>query len=270
MGRTAVVLALLVLASCSGPRRLPVEPDPDACLVRVMTYNVNFGIAGDESAIEAIRSGDADIVLLQETTPEWEEALREKLDAQYPHMSFRHCCGAGGLAVLSREPFEEKSYVDSPSGWFPALIVNVDSDIGQIQVMNVHLHPPVSESGSVVSGYFSTPAVRLEEISSFYEHLDPDLPTLIAGDFNEREGGKASSFLDAKGFTSVLPEYHPKQKTWHWMTSVGEIDSRLDHIMYDESLEPLDAWVLEEGRSDHMPVVAVFKLDAVGLDESTH
>lgn len=257
MGRIAAILALLLLASCSG-QRMPVEPEPGTAHVRVMTYNVNYGLAGDEGAVEAIRAGDADIVLLQETTPEWEEALREALGTQYPHMSFRHCCGAGGLAVLSREPFEEKSYVDSPSGWFPALIVIAESDIGQIQVMNVHLHPPVSESGSIVSGYFSTPNVRLEEISSFYEHLDPDMPTLVGGDFNEKEWGKAASFLETRGFTSVLPEYHPKQRTWRWMTSVGEIDSRLDHIMYDERLEPLDSWVLEEGRSDHLPVVAVF------------
>jgi endonuclease/exonuclease/phosphatase (EEP) superfamily protein YafD len=40
---------------------------------------------------------------------------------------------------------------------------------------------------------------------------------------------------------------------------VASIDYQLDHIFYSSQLEPLNAWVLEEGRSDHFPVVAIFQ-----------
>jgi endonuclease/exonuclease/phosphatase family metal-dependent hydrolase len=233
-----------------------------------MTYNVNFGLAGDDETIAAIVEGEADLVLLQETTPEWEDALRLELSGAYPHMSFHHSGGAGGLAVLSRFAFEERELVDSPSGWFPALVVDVDSPLGPLQVLEVHLRPPVSDSGSVVSGYFSTPAVRLDEIEAFDGHLAAGVPTIVAGDFNEREDGKAVSFLAGQGLASVLPEYHPHVKTWRWTTSVGEIEARLDHILYSPELRPYDARVVEAGRSDHLPVVAVFGLAPEGAPAS--
>ena len=31
--------------------------------------------------------------------------------------------------------------------------------VGRVQVLNVHLRPPLSNGGSVVSGYFSTPSL---------------------------------------------------------------------------------------------------------------
>jgi endonuclease/exonuclease/phosphatase (EEP) superfamily protein YafD len=225
-----------------------------------MTYNVNFGLAGDEAGIAAIRAGDADLVILQETTEDWERALRAALADRYPHMQFRHCCGAGGLAVLSRFRFEERDYLSAVGdGWFPAWRVVVDSPLGALQVLAVHLRPPLSEQGSVVSGYLTTPPVRRLEIEAFARYLDPELPTLVVGDFNEPDGGGALRFLAEHGLRSVLPELHPGATTWAWPTSFGRVSSQLDHIVYDPALAPLDARVLEGGRSDHQPVVAVFE-----------
>jgi endonuclease/exonuclease/phosphatase family metal-dependent hydrolase len=252
-----LVVAGILGAGCTG--RKPVEPQEGVPHLKVMTYNVNYGLAGDEDTIEAIRGGGAGIVLLQETTAKWEEALRRELSGAYPHMQFRHCCGAGGLAVLSRYPFEEKDYISSPSGWFPAWRVMASSPIGTIQVLAVHLHPPLSEKGSIVSGYVTTPKVRFEEIETFFGYLEPGLPTVIAGDFNEKSDGRAVKFLKKQGFKTALPEFHPGRKTWHWKTSIGTVKAQLDHILYNGKLEALDADVLAKGRSDHFPVVAVFE-----------
>jgi len=230
--------------------------------VKVMTYNINYGLAGDEETIEAIRSGGADIVLLQETTQKWEEALRGELAETYPHMLFRHCCGAGGLGIMSRYPFEEKDYIPSPSGWFPAWRILVSSPLGKIQALAVHLHPPFSEKGSIVSGYVTTPKVRLGEIETYFGYLEPGLPTIVAGDFNERSNGRAVSYLSKHGFKTALPEFHPGKKTWRWKTSVGTVKAQLDHILYNERLDALGADVIDAGRSDHLPVVATLQTKA--------
>jgi endonuclease/exonuclease/phosphatase (EEP) superfamily protein YafD len=225
-----------------------------------MSYNVNYGLAGDPEGIAAIRDGGADLVVLQETTAAWERALRPALADLYPHMAFRHCCGAGGLAFLSRFPLAEQRYLPpTEEGWFPAWHVIVDTPLGPVQVLAVHLHPPLSEGGSVVSGYFTTPSVRREEIESFAAGLDDSLPTLVVGDFNEPAGGGAVQFLARSGLRSALPEFHAGANTWQWTTSVGTVHSQLDHIVYDPRLRPLDARVLPVGNSDHRPVVAVFE-----------
>ncbi|HLU68856.1 MAG TPA: endonuclease/exonuclease/phosphatase family protein, partial [Kofleriaceae bacterium] len=64
-----------------------------------MTYNVNYGTAGDEETLALIAQSGADVVLLQETNPAWERALRRALSGTYPHMAFLHADRrAGGLA----------------------------------------------------------------------------------------------------------------------------------------------------------------------------
>ena len=91
----------------SAPQAIVVTPDPNAKLLRVMTYNVNFGLEGDRRGIDAIVSANPDLVFLQETTPAWEKALVGRLGLAYPHHRFEHTRNewvAGGLGVMSRWP----------------------------------------------------------------------------------------------------------------------------------------------------------------------
>ena len=259
--RSQFCWALLLLVGCaSRPARVPVAAAPvDEPKVSVMTFNVNFGLAGDPATLNAVARQDADVVLLQETTEAWESALRASFGATYPNMAFKQHPPAGGLAVLSKLPIESIEYLPAQS-WFPAARVVLGSPVGRLQVLNVHLRPPASDRGNVVSGYFSTPPVRRREISAFATALDPSLPTLIVGDFNEDEGGRAVRWLREHGYRSALPEFQPYAKTWRWKTSVGTLRGRYDHLCYDARLKPLTVQVRAAGRSDHLPVVGVFAL----------
>jgi len=256
-----LTLAIAVLAgSCTRPTRRTRAPTPGHPHVTVMTYNVNYGNVGDADTIDVIRHGGADLVFLQETTKEWAKILRRELGATYPYMEFRHCCGAGGLAVLSRYPFVQGDYWEPPSGgWFPAWRLIVDSPLGPLQVLNVHLHPPVDERGSIVRGYLPSRSVRVDEISAYVEGLDGDLATLIVGDFNEDDEGGALAFLRERGLRSSLPELDPGADTWRWTTSVGTVHHQLDHVVHDPSLVPLTATVIHGGHSDHLAVVVTLE-----------
>jgi endonuclease/exonuclease/phosphatase family metal-dependent hydrolase len=255
--RLAQLAVCLLLAGCARP--LPAPDRARGPAVRVMTYNVNFGIAGDGETIAAIAGGGADLVFLQETTPTWEAVLRRELGARYPHQAYRHSGGAGGLAILSRHRFREAACIAAPGEWFPAWRVVVESPLGPLQVLQVHLRPPVSDRGSWVSGYFTTGGYRRGEIAHFARGLRRDLPTLVLGDFNEAAGGKAVRFLEEQhGLRDALERFSPGATTWQWQTSVGRIRLQLDHILHDARLRALDARVLRVGRSDHYPVVATF------------
>lgn len=245
----------LSLAACASPPRLARAPAPHEQALTVATYNVNFGLASDPATLSAVGATGADIVLLQETTPGWELAIRASLAAEYPHMAFHHSGGAGGLGVLSRHPIEV-DVLPATRGWFPALRVRVQSPLGPVQCLSVHLRPPLSESGSVVSGYLTTPSVRTAEMQAFAADLGPDIPTVVAGDFNEGSGG-ALDHLESLRFVDAVPEFHATAPTWRWSTSVGEITASLDHVLYRD-LVPIDARVVQAGRSDHLPVVVTF------------
>jgi endonuclease/exonuclease/phosphatase (EEP) superfamily protein YafD len=255
----ALPLLLLVSGCFAHPTRTAAALAAGTPRVSVMTYNVNFGMADDAQTIDAVAQQDADVVFLQETNERWEQNLRARLGGAYPHIAFKHGPAAGGLGVLSKLPIERIEYLE-PTSWFPAARVVIASPIGRLQVLNVHLRPPVSDRGSVVSGYFNTPPVRRGEVKSFAKSLDPMLPTLIVGDFNESEDGQALRWLRGRGYTSALPEFSPKSQTWRWRTRYLSLHGRYDHLCYDTRLTPLRVEVRNAGRSDHLPVVGVFAL----------
>jgi endonuclease/exonuclease/phosphatase (EEP) superfamily protein YafD len=225
--------------------------------LRVLSFNINYGVGHDPSNVAVVAETDADLVLLQETTEQSEAAFREALAGTYPHVLFRDCCNAGGLGVMSKHPIHEETYLEPTVGWFPAWRVVVDTPLGPVQVLDVHLRPPMSDGGSWVAGYFTTRDDRRKEIEAFWSALDPELPTIVAGDFNEDEKGRAIEFLAERGLRSALPQVEPRAKTWRWQTKVGKLRLMLDHVVYGPGLELRSAEVIDRGTSDHLPVLVV-------------
>jgi len=257
----AAALAALALACGCVSTRKPEKPVGPH--FRVLTYNVNFGGPRPDLAVRAIRVADADIVCLQETTPAWERYLVNRLKQTYPHAAFRHFGGAGGQAILSRFPVKELAYVLPTAGWFPGWIVEARTPLGPVQILNVHLRPAVSDTGTLsVGAYYSTKATRLDEIRWFYGVLKPDRPHIVLGDFNEGGSGRAVSWLRAQGMKNALQEFDRSTETWRWRTSVGTVRGRLDHILHAPRLHCFSARVVKGGASDHLPVVAVFGREA--------
>jgi endonuclease/exonuclease/phosphatase (EEP) superfamily protein YafD len=231
--------------------------DQGGAAILVMSYNLNFGVAGDEGTVDLIRKGDADVVFLQESNDTWERAIRARLADVYPHMVFRRASRrAGGLGFLSRYPLHPAQYEQSPIGWFPAWRALVDGPLGPMQLLNLHLRPPGRDGGSYLRGYVTSQEPRLEEARAHAALLDPALPAIIAGDFNEDASGRSVRFLAERGFESALPRFHQGAPTWRWQTRMGLVRWQLDHILTDRSLEATAAWVMDGGASDHLPVLA--------------
>jgi endonuclease/exonuclease/phosphatase (EEP) superfamily protein YafD len=221
-----------------------------------MTYNVNYGVAGDAESIRLIEDSGADVVMLQETNRAWEAALRGGLSHVYQYMAFLQADRrAGGLAFLSRHPIRLAERRASPIGWFPAWRAILDSPIGRVQLINLHLRPP-SHRGGTVRGYFESQVERLKEMEAYLELVSNDLPVILAGDFNEDARGRSLQKLLSLGFDSVLERFRPWQPTWRWQTAMGEVRWQLDHIVLARPLRATAAWVVDGGASDHVPVLA--------------
>jgi len=246
--RTTACLVMLALAACSEPERL-----------RLLSYNVNFGLAGDIAGVRAIGQAKADIVVLQETNPAWERALIETLGRRYPHVRFADPDGmpAGGLGVMSKFPIREVQTLPSDGGFFVAWRIVVDTNLGRIQILDVHLRPPTTDDGNYVVGLFSTRDDRLRELTKHMASLDPGLPAVIAGDFNEQGDGLALQYATQRGFTDAIAERHGSKRTWRWRLPGGmTIEYQLDHILVDNRLRSVASEIREVGRSDHFPIWA--------------
>jgi len=238
------------------------EPPPDPGALRgtntpkdatwIMTYNVNFE-RPEGDTVDAIATADADVVFLQETTAQWEQLIRKRLSARYPHMAFRPSDPDGGMAVLSRRPFIEKQWRPSPVGSFPAWCLQVDTAIGRLDVLHLHLHPPLHDD-RLLPGYFMTGELRLAEIQDHLSCFD-GLPDIALGDFNEETGDAVRSLLN-QGMAEAQAAFPPVARTWRWPTMVGEIDGRPDHIFYGTDLDVAAVQVMQSGASDHRPLRA--------------
>ncbi len=246
----ACVLALLLGS-------VAASADPAPRTLRVMTYNVEFDNPDLAATLDAIAAGDADVVVLQEITQRWQDALGKRFAKTYPQQQFHlHARGPGGLAILSKLPIASRESTDSPTpGWFPADRMIVRAPFGDVQIVNVHLRPAIDQ-GSWLRGYLTTPPLRLAEIKAHWKPADGKLPTIVAGDFNEDATGSAVQFLEAQGL-SLAPASGPP--TWHLVSSAGGkptelMSSDLDHVLV-RGLVARAGKVLDAGTSDHRPVV---------------
>ena len=255
-------IAFLLLASSFliGCKSIRPAERPPAEHFSVMTYNVNWGAPGADQTAELIRRSEAGIVCLQETSPQWEQFLRRTLPHEYTFTEFRNSRDrmGGGLAFLSKFPAHEVAYIPSDTGWFDGWIVEFETPLGPVQILNVHLRPPISDGGSWVSGYFTTKDDRMAELEKFYSRKRPGIPTLVMGDFNYNPNSRAVRWLQEQGMHNALPEFDSSTATWQWRYRGVTLSRRMDHIVYSPELHCASARVIQAGASDHFPVSAVF------------
>ncbi|GAA5496121.1 hypothetical protein Rhal01_02303 [Rubritalea halochordaticola] len=258
MCRLVLSLIVLVLLPCCQTLPQP-EFSPKQDSVKVVTYNVNVSGSGAEEVAKYLRKEDADIVYLQETHDQWEEYLCRHLGKQYTHAYFHSSRGAGGIAFLSKYPLKKLKVIEPERGWFPALAASVDTEIGELQLLNVHLRPPLSDEASVtVSAYYQSPEIHRAELAGFLKHMDGDKPLIVSGDFNENTSKAGVQYLLERGFRDALSGFDTKTETWRWKVSPGiAISNRYDHVIYSKTLHCTGAKVTHLGASDHEPVTAV-------------
>jgi len=249
--------------------------------LKVMSYNVNFGLyygtmeapsSGAYEVLKVIEQEDSDIVLMQETTDKWEQLMCSQLENMYPYTMFHHSeyWFAGGMGILSKHPFEEIGWFPPKSQWFHGWIIQSDTPIGKVQFLNLHLRPPMGANAAVPwpGEFIKSKNQRLNDLLHWYPNLNPDLPTIVLGDFNESHSGlysgKACVWLEKNGYIDAIKQFDPNTNTWEWPLYLITLRAQFDHIFYDKTnLICTDAKVVVGGASDHFPIVATLSTNEI-------
>jgi endonuclease/exonuclease/phosphatase (EEP) superfamily protein YafD len=263
--RPLCALVLLVLPIGCGERPLePREPTPGVAHFTIATFNVEDGKESDASTVNAIGATHADLICLQETGEGWVRVIKERYAAEYPYMLFEPG-GTGGLAVLSKKRLISREVYPGVAGGHPTWSLYAETEAGWMSLLNVHLRSLYAAKKGLIKDYLSWGSDHVTQLESAVTRVgsaEPtiSLPRMVLGDFNDGENGDAVAYLATLGLTDALPLFHPGQFTWRHPSLANQFDEALDHVLFDEWVEPLNAYVVNQGRSDHIPVVAHFEV----------
>lgn len=266
MLRILLIITTLLLTACASLSKQTTLVSKPPCSIRFATYNLYWQNASKskcnpDSVAKIIQNINADILVLQETFCFTETKLDRTFKSVYPYRYFRHChdkAHEDGLGILSKYPIIKSYFFPPVYGWFPGWIFIIKTPKGYVQVLNVHLNPKLISDdniGFLCEALWVTPAKRWREINYYYRYLNPCLPTIVAGDFNENDNGAAAIYLREHGFRDLLFAIPYSVKTWHWSFGPFTLTGRYDRIYTSPTIRSCRCQVLQRGYSDHYPVV---------------
>jgi endonuclease/exonuclease/phosphatase (EEP) superfamily protein YafD len=216
--------------------------------LRVLSANVMFDNPQHTALVDELKSYDADVIFLQEVTPDWWRAVREGgLLRTHPYVIEAARWGADGMAMLSRRPFLSKQLLHVGRRPVPTATVRVGRT--EVHLVDVHVVAPVR---------------------SFEENRDQQLainrivreaprPRIVAGDFNATPTNRWYQELIDLGFHEVHEAVGEPFAT-SWPNATRRVPPiRLDHVFVDDPpVVPLDVHQGTGTGSDHRPVIVDF------------
>lgn len=233
---------------------------------RVMTYNIHHaeGLDGKidlERIANLIKEERADIVALQEVDRGMERTSKRDLPAEFAKLTGMSCVfsnnwsikgGEYGVAILTRFPIikREHSLLKRVGTNEQRGLLQTHLQIGDREVvfMNTHINHSKSDEERLLSVAEFAPTIKKKS----------DLPIFFCGDFNATPDSHVYKNMNAllddtwkligKGDGPTIPAEKPNR--------------RIDYIWIskDGSIIPLNAHVPNVLYSDHLPLVAEFKL----------
>lgn len=221
--------------------------------LRLITYNVFFGHLDRRALAQEIADVRPDLVVLQASTPAFDESVRAALPDHLVHDDGEFLVATHKqtriLAVDDPDPVEGQH-----PGWFGW---HLEGPWGPLRLIAVHprsARAPLLDRADVATDV----AIRTSQLKSALDAAaGATEPVILAGDTNLAtlsaiERGRIASYRDAfaevgTGFGYTFPAKLP------WM--------RLDRVLGSSRIRFLDVRVLPRGASDHRGLVADFEIE---------
>jgi len=249
---------------------LPPAPKSGSCAapyadcqpVAVMTMNSGSGLADPDSLAAALRDSGADLIGLQELSPEQADRLETDLAGDYPYQVL-YPLGFGGRGLISRYPITGHYLFYPKKEYFPYLIATVDIDGTPLTVIVYHIKPAVF----LVQGLKTRLSAEWPLDKALIGTAQSLAPTVILGDFNTvdqsdkyrqlRQAGLIDAFREAgRGFGLTFPA---RADGWRSLPDLPLL--RIDYIWVTGDIDVSRAWVGDRTGSDHLPVQAELMIE---------
>ncbi len=193
----------------------------------VAHYTVsNFGFPYKE-AIQHIKSVDADIVSIQELTPDWAEVLEEGLSDQYAYHTSVIRIDPYGQSLFSKFPLPEMDTVFYNQ--IPHLAAQIAIENHHLSLISSYTLPPVDKFS------FEKMNAQFGVLSQVIAMMDP--PVVVLGEFNVPPWSK--EILDFK-YQNDLKTSRRGSIPANFSYPFGASATPMEHILYSRDIECID------------------------------
>lgn len=237
----------------------------------VLTHNMLYRGATVAQSAKMLAAEDADLVALQEFTPEWQDQLAPLLDQRYRYQALAPRPGASGYGLYSKHPIANVKLL-GPRSWPFAQCFDVLLPEGPLRTCNVHFSSPAGAFARKTDRWAELKKIerrRNEEWAELRQYLSRvarrgDMELLL-GDLNTLESEPLYRNI-AREYVDAYRELRSDSgATWPNNLPVLPFRiARIDYVLSRGPLSPLAASVPSESGSDHMAVKATFALPGKG------
>ncbi|MDE7153938.1 MAG: endonuclease/exonuclease/phosphatase family protein [Muribaculaceae bacterium] len=256
----------------------------------LLTYNTYFELNylteqrdSMTTTLDAILMADADVVCMQETVfsnKYYRKTLAspslDSIEARYPYKVIAN----PSLCVLSKYPVEKVENPALPGATADLMIADVTIRGKQVRIYSVHLQSiglsdddkelymeltkgktdnnlrqAKSSLLSKLSLAFKNRALQASRLKELITGM-PAENVIICGDFNDIPGCYAMRKLESAGLKNAYthagfgPSYTYRANRFYF---------HIDQVLYSSGLNPVYMDVINEGSSDHLPVLTYFE-----------
>jgi endonuclease/exonuclease/phosphatase (EEP) superfamily protein YafD len=231
--------------------------------LKLIQYNLNFQNQRMDDVVEYLKNSSADVITLQEVTPEHQAKLEEmkeesyliEFSERYPYLGWkkgaypyqRYCefSSVGAVAILSKYPLNiEKSACLHKQG---LLWSEVQVNETTINIVSIHTYWPYP---------FKQPE-QVQTIKPIFTHIQT--PSIIAGDFNAVPWSHTVKEIEKASNTKTIEGLRWTIELKDQLPHFPYIKLPIDHVLVSKEFEVERIYVDEDKGSDHFPVVTTLR-----------
>ncbi len=246
-------ITLFATAFINGNHVLPWYMDtPEAVVgreLKLVYANVLSHNTEHERLLEFVEAERPDLLVLQEVTPAWAEALKQAV-VDYPHSIVEPRDGNFGIALYSKYPIISGATVESEPYGYPTIVSTLDVRGMELQVTSTHPMIPVSRS------YFEDRNRQLGGIARILARNNS--PQILVGDLNASMWDYNYRLLEARSGLRNARRGFGVTPTWPTFLPVAMIP--IDHVLVSDEIGVQDIRTGRRIGSDHLPLVVTLRL----------